>query len=143
MTSRVYSLLFVHMIFSCNILFGQHTHTVVCLNIIALATRINLLKVVFSTHYNTMASALPPFPSFMWMMIQQRLDNAGLNRKNVLKTFFWQWISMTTLGNVRVSYTTLVCQHSTYLKLCQTLKMRKIINGRGTSHRAFYPTAQC
>ena len=61
------------------------------------------------------------------MMIQQRLDDAELNEKNVLKTFFWQWISMTPLGNVRFSYTTLVRQHSTYLKLCQTLEMRKII----------------
>ena len=41
-----------------------NTHTVVCLNTITLATRINLLKVVFSNHYNTLASAIPPFPSF-------------------------------------------------------------------------------
>ena len=86
MTSRVYSLLFVHMIFSYNILFGQHTHTVVCLNTITLAKRINLLKVVFSTHYNTMVSALPPFPSFnvdddptttgqRWTKCKKRFEN--------------------------------------------------------------------
>ena len=143
MTSRVYSLLFVHMIFSCNILFGQHTHCCMSQYHYFGDEDKSFESCFLYTLYNTMASALPPFPSFMWMMIQQRLDNAGLNRKNVLKTFFWQWISMTTLGNVRVSYTTLVCQHSTYLKLCQTLEMRKIINGHGTSHRALYLTAQC